>query len=377
MQQVTATASESLTTRVEELLCNAIARGADGDELLEAVSTATGCAVRVLVGAPSRTSELTDRSRILVPMTAGAENVGFLEVTRRGPRCAPDVVDALRAGASILAVETVKRRIVLETTWHLEADLLDSLIEAGADLTERLIERARRFGADLSIPWRVGALACTDGRALPKPVEQAARRRASAAEMSLACVRSSVLVVGVAETSDDAMETKLADLMRVGRGLGATLQAGVSSPCVDFDAGMRQAEAALRLAGRGERASIVHHEQLGHLRFLLDARDTTGMTALVLEQLGRLADHDQTRDSEFMSTLKAFLEEGGNKPRTAGRCHVHISTLKYRLGRIAALLDRNLGDVQVRFELLLAFQVLEILCAVGSDPLTRRTLRIA
>src|SRR3712207_7611048 len=36
------------------------------------------------------------------------------------------------------------------------------------------------------------------------------------------------------------------------------------------------------------------------------------------------------------------------------RCHVHLSTIKYRLRRICALLDCDLADADVRFDLTLA-----------------------
>jgi hypothetical protein len=44
---------------------------------------------------------------------------------------------------------------------------------------------------------------------------------------------------------------------------------------------------------------------------------------------------------------------------------VHVSTLKYRLGRIAELLGRPVTDPQVQFELRLAFSTLDVLAALG------------
>jgi DNA-binding PucR family transcriptional regulator len=89
------------------------------------------------------------------------------------------------------------------------------------------------------------------------------------------------------------------------------------------------------------------------------------MSVMVRDVLGRLAEYDRRRNGELLRTLRAYLRSGGHHPTAAADCHVHVSTLKYRLGRIAELLGRPVTDPQVQFELRLAFSTLDVLAALG------------
>jgi DNA-binding PucR family transcriptional regulator len=113
----------------------------------------------------------------------------------------------------------------------------------------------------------------------------------------------------------------------------------------------------------------VSHDSLGPLRFLLDAPDTGEMTAMVRTLLGPIAAYDAHRGGgEVLETLRAYLELG-NRPAVAQRCHIHVSTVKYRMDKAAELLGRPLTEPQTRFEIRLAFAVLDVLRTLGIDPL--------
>jgi DNA-binding PucR family transcriptional regulator len=92
------------------------------------------------------------------------------------------------------------------------------------------------------------------------------------------------------------------------------------------------------------------------------------MTAVVRESLGQLAEHDHRRQGDLLETLRAYLASGGHHPTTCEACHIHVSTLKYRLSRISAILGLRLTDPTTRFELSLAFEVARVLELVGISP---------
>jgi DNA-binding PucR family transcriptional regulator len=128
---------------------------------------------------------------------------------------------------------------------------------------------------------------------------------------------------------------------------------------------LTEAEAVLRLARENDGSGLVRFEVLGPLRYFLNAPGTDEMSVMVRDVLGRLAEHDRRRNGELLRTLRAYLRAGGHHPTAAADCHVHVSTLKYRLGRIAELLGRPVTDPQVQFELRLAFSTLEVLASLG------------
>ncbi|MFV0373165.1 helix-turn-helix domain-containing protein [Microbacterium sp.] len=58
-----------------------------------------------------------------------------------------------------------------------------------------------------------------------------------------------------------------------------------------------------------------------------------------------------TAGPDLAETLEAYLDSGADAQQTAQNLHIHRSTLYYRLDRIRAIVDADLGDGQVRREL--------------------------
>jgi DNA-binding PucR family transcriptional regulator len=117
----------------------------------------------------------------------------------------------------------------------------------------------------------------------------------------------------------------------------------------------------------GTGARSLRFEQVGSLRFLLDAPDSQHAVGLVTEELGRFIRHDDVARTPLLPTLRAYVEADGHHPTVAARCFIHVSTLKYRIGRINALLDEPLSSSETRFRLRLAFRVWDLLTALGVD----------
>jgi DNA-binding PucR family transcriptional regulator len=64
--------------------------------------------------------------------------------------------------------------------------------------------------------------------------------------------------------------------------------------------------------------------------------------------------HDAERGTEYVSTLAAWLDHPGEPVVAARTLHVHPNTLRYRMGRLAALpelQDVDLGDPLTRLAL--------------------------
>jgi DNA-binding PucR family transcriptional regulator len=107
---------------------------------------------------------------------------------------------------------------------------------------------------------------------------------------------------------------------------------------------------------------------MGAMRFLFALEDPAPLQEYVDEQLGALLHRAGRDDMQLVVTLRAFLEADGHHGTIAERCHIHKSTVKYRLARIAEVLGRSLSDPEVRFELRLAVALADVLCALALAP---------
>ena len=93
------------------------------------------------------------------------------------------------------------------------------------------------------------------------------------------------------------------------------------------------------------------YDELGFYH-LVDAAHTVGVAQeYVRRWLGALIDYDTAKKSDLVHTLSYYLECGGNYDESANALHIHRSTLRYRLGRIADLTGFDLRDVDTRFNL--------------------------
>jgi hypothetical protein len=356
---------DGLQARVESELADLVACGASRDELIAAMEGAMGCRLLVADGEQDACPGLLGQT--IMP---GTEVLGCLQSDVPLTAATAELSECLQYGARVIGIELVRERAARETRWSLEADLLTELIEAGEAIPERLAQRADHAGFDLTRPWHL-LLLDTPGAAVPPSLLAAARRPAITGERAMTCLLGGRLAVAVCDDPAEARDAKIRDLHRVARGLGRPLHMGVSSPVASFARGARQAEAALRLARCGADSGTMYHADLGSLRFLLNAPNEAELMSLVDAQIGPLAEHDRERQTYLLQTLQVFLDEGGNRRRAAERCHVHESTIKYRMRRIRELLGCDLTSADVRFELMLALKVFALLRAVDSDPMAR------
>ena len=79
-----------------------------------------------------------------------------------------------------------------------------------------------------------------------------------------------------------------------------------------------------------------------------------------------MREYDAQHETQLLATLQAYVDSGGHHATIAAQCHVHPSTVKYRLRRIEELTSRKLDDVSVRFELALALRLLSLFTISGS-----------
>ncbi len=71
--------------------------------------------------------------------------------------------------------------------------------------------------------------------------------------------------------------------------------------------------------------------------------------------------YDIENDTDFLKTLKVYLDSGTNQVLTAKLLHIHRNTLKYRLSRLKEIWNINLEDTNQRLRLILSFLLSEFM----------------
>jgi DNA-binding PucR family transcriptional regulator len=129
----------------------------------------------------------------------------------------------------------------------------------------------------------------------------------------------------------------------------------------------RSHEAALTvqglLAGQSGGERLAFHQDLEVTA--LAAHDRARAAEFVAATLGPLAE-DTASAARLRETLRVFLDEADNAPRTAERLHTHRNTVLQRVARATELLGRPPGERRLALEL-----ALELAHRIGPRALTR------
>ncbi|MEU4131376.1 PucR family transcriptional regulator ligand-binding domain-containing protein [Streptomyces wuyuanensis] len=121
---------------------------------------------------------------------------------------------------------------------------------------------------------------------------------------------------------------------------------------------LEEARHARRVAAArpGRVCAAGHHELASHVLLLPFVPDDV-RRAFTARLLDPLRDYDLRHRAELIPTLEAFLDCDGSWTRCAARLHLHVNTLRYRVGRIEQLTGRDLSRLEDKLDFFLALRM--------------------
>ncbi|MFE3288457.1 PucR family transcriptional regulator, partial [Streptomyces sp. NPDC059233] len=159
----------------------------------------------------------------------------------------------------------------------------------------------------------------------------------------------------------DELLAAVRDPLQAGLSDDGRLTLGVSA-AVHSAEGLRGALEEARHARRvaaarpGRVCAAGHHELASHVLLLPFVPDDV-RRAFTARLLDPLRDYDRRHRAELIPTLEAFLDCDGSWTRCATRLHLHVNTLRYRVGRIEQLTARDLSRLEDKLDFFLALRM--------------------
>ncbi|MDF3340966.1 helix-turn-helix domain-containing protein [Mycolicibacterium septicum] len=286
--------------------------------------------------------------RVLTLVQPRAEILGVLALNDPANTVGDHDLFALQYGAIVLALELSHQRTVAEIELNLRRDLVDDLL-AGTD-RDGAYARADALNHDLRCPHYVVVMQSI-GRT-DNTLATAAGRAAAALHLNYLQGRHAGLVVLLTDGRPDprVLHRAMSDV------LGKTAcVVGIGSRCLtpdDFPQSLMEARRAMGIRLRSIRPQgAAAFDELGFYRLIDAAHGGGEVESFVREWLGTLLDYDHKKNSDLVMTLSDYLECGGSYDESAAALHIHRSTLRYRLARIAELTGHDLRNVDTRFNL--------------------------
>ncbi|MEU6439673.1 PucR family transcriptional regulator ligand-binding domain-containing protein [Streptomyces sp. NPDC047046] len=324
---------------------------------------------------PAERRELLDGVTQLIAVERDRRDAG--RSVRR--RLAGEILDLVRSGAP--AAETAARLraagpLLLPGTstapyWQIVVASVEWEGETPGEATGRL---ARGLLEEV-LARRTGAPEGADG--LPESAgtdptgpgdEDDAADRAAVTQVGAEALALVPLPVRAGDEEHASAELDAADLVGpagapLAAGLGAEgrLTLGVSA-AVHSAEGLRGALEEARHARRvaaarpGPVNAAGHQELASHVLLLPFVPDDV-RRAFTARLLDPLRVYDRRHRAELIPTLEAFLDSDGSWTRCAARLHLHVNTLRYRVGRIEQLTGRDLSRLEDKLDFFLALRM--------------------
>ena len=132
----------------------------------------------------------------------------------------------------------------------------------------------------------------------------------------------------------------------------------------------RTARGALRVAVQSGRLhTTVSMQDLGVSGLLLQLDDPRQLLEFADRTLHDVREHDRTRGTQLLHTLRTYLDQDLRRSRTAQALHVHPNTVTQRLQRIEILTALDLAQPSAVVQIRAALMLLDI--AEGSESRPR------
>ncbi|MFJ4849917.1 MULTISPECIES: PucR family transcriptional regulator [unclassified Streptomyces] len=311
----------------------------------------------------------------------------FLAVDADAGEWPAERLDLLHGVTQLIAVERERRDASRTVRRRLAAEVMD-LVQAGAPPSE--IAARLRVAAPVLAPglgaaphWQV-VVARVDWAGGGVPSGPAAQALLEEALVDPAAVGSDPADrIAVAHAGDEALALvplssvdtdgpapelsaqRLLGMLRAplthGLDGDGRLTIGVSAAVHSADGlrgALEEARHARRVAAaRPGRVCVAGHEELASHVLLLPFVPDDVRRAFTARLLDPLRDYDQRHRADLIPTLGAFLECDGSWTRCANRLHLHVNTLRYRIGRIEQLTGRDLSRLEDKVDFFLALRM--------------------
>ncbi|HEX4431319.1 MAG TPA: PucR family transcriptional regulator [Frankiaceae bacterium] len=296
------------------------------------------------------------------PVVLRGEPWGWLHLLHGVTVPAPGDLTTLERAAAAVAISLLSERESGARTAQRQGALLNRLM-LGDISGEEFVQRALTLGQDLRDRPVVVVVAGLDAEGEHGGADQHLIRVLRGLGLTFVVGdigEFALAVVGLAGEDSERVRSALAGGGAWGGVSRAVAPAGLPSA-------IRQGRSAARVAAGLRSHEFLRFDDLGALRLLVTLAEGPELARYVEDELGPLLEHDAHAANPLLLTLRAYLDSGGNKARTAEVLFVQRRTLYYRLERLEAILGLDLSASEAQQRLHLAVR--------GRDLLRRPSLR--
>jgi purine catabolism regulator len=265
-----------------------------------------------------------------------------------------------------LCVQLMRAYVQLHGKSNAIAEFFDELLSGNWSSDSQIARRAGRLGIDLSRPAQLLAFkqsgsAVVDADYLQQKLINglhAVNRDAVVSWQGDACLILLPLSAKVDSGDCDMLVARVRQLVKSIAGTDPVLAVGpICRQAKDYAPAWVECVQLLRLAKIFGRSGALHAGDFGAFSLLVSALGDSSLEAYVEQTLSPIDAYDRAHGTELLRSAEVFIEEGCRYQSASEALGIHVSTLRYRLGRLNDALALDLGSPDVRFSLWLAMRL--------------------
>ncbi|TDD17147.1 PucR family transcriptional regulator [Kribbella turkmenica] len=309
--------------------------------------------------------------RMAIAVRAGDETLGSMWAAVE-QRPTSEQEQAFTESAKVAALHMLRQRAGADIERRLRAELVATILEGGAGAFEA--GRRLQLTSSTAVVLAFGMVDIQSQLAARSEAER--QRLADALALYLTGVHprsASALVGGIvygilpvalgSEEADLRAKQVAVDFLdRTGNRLRCAAGIGrIATGVKELAQSRMDADRALRVLRFGfTKDRIARINEVYATALLLELSDLIAAeTALPHGPLSNLVRYDEQHNAQLVQSLRAWLDAFGDVNAAAAAVHVHPSTFRYRLRRVAQIANLDLADAEQRFAAMLQLRLLD------------------
>lgn len=124
---------------------------------------------------------------------------------------------------------------------------------------------------------------------------------------------------------------------------------------------VEESERAVSFAKKVRGRNVCRYDEMGILKLLINFNSDKELMDYCKSIVGVLIDSDKAQGTEYMLTVKTYLENNKSLVATANQLFIHRNTLINRIKKIEELTGQDLKNTDVMIEYMCVFKILEFL----------------
>ncbi|MDA8211277.1 MAG: XylR N-terminal domain-containing protein [Clostridia bacterium] len=317
------------------------------------------------------------QQRIVVPILAGGEVMGFVSTFECEKQLEALDLLAMEQAGTVIALELLKQKAAFAAEQQLKEDFLEELLSGTSD--EEILEtRAMNLGLNPRGAYQVFAVdvdwAYHGGE--PGDPDELVAFKKRLVEVINGVVRSThsksmvvsknrfvLIIAALGEGQEDEDSRKIVRLIEEEvkpRLNGYDWWVGVGSQVSrvgEIAKSYREAGTTMEIMKALQRKKkVLLYEQLGIYGVLEINKER--FAEFTKRLLGPLMEYDREHNSELVDTLMLYFRNNANLQRAARNGHLNANTLKYRLKRIREIANIDFDDPEISLQVQLALKLI-------------------